>query len=59
MKLHEIVIRHIDGYGWLPIVREYGLTSGRPGPDLYRGDFYKTPGEAFEAGQLRLAEVSQ
>ncbi len=35
----ELIVRFVPGYGYLPIVREYSLASGRPGRELYRGEF--------------------
>ncbi len=35
----ELIVRFVPGRGYLPIVREYSLASGRPGRELYRGEF--------------------
>ena len=37
----ELIIRHVPGYGYLPIVRDVDLETGRQ-QEIYRGDFRKS-----------------
>lgn len=50
----ELIIRAVPGHGFLPIVREYNLIDGKPGKEIYRGDFRATVLEATVAGQQFL-----
>lgn len=38
----EIVIRKVDRYGWIPIVKD------PDGYEVYRGEFKHTPTDAFD-----------
>ena len=35
-KSYDIILRHVEGYGWLPIIE-------RDGKEIYRGEFQKSP----------------
>ncbi len=54
---HELIIRHVPGYGWLPIVRDYDITTGQAGKEHYRGDFYRTVEKAVKAGRRHFWEA--
>ena len=34
-KSYDIILRHVEGYGWLPIIE-------RDGKEVYRGEFRQT-----------------
>lgn len=53
----ELIIRHVPNYGFLPIVRDYGTASSRPGKEYYRGEFYRTVEDAVRAGIRHLEEA--
>lgn len=36
VKSYDIILRHVDGYGWLPIIE-------RDGKETYRGEYQKSP----------------
>ena len=36
VKSNDIIIRYVEGYGWLPIVEKYGK-------EVFRGEFQKSP----------------
>lgn len=46
----ELIIRHVPGYGYLPIVRDVDLETGRQ-QEIYRGDFRKSAILAAYAGE--------
>ena len=47
----EQIVRFVPGYGYLPIVREFSLATGKPGRELYRGEFRATALEAAIVSQ--------
>ena len=36
VKSYDIILRHVDGYGWLPIIE-------LDGKEIYRGEFQTSP----------------
>ena len=48
---HDIIIRTVDGYGFLPIIQNDA------GEEIYRGEFKETIAEAVAACTSRLEDV--
>lgn len=44
-KSYDIILRHVEGYGWLPIIE-------RDGRELYRGSFFESAEEALQRAEF-------
>jgi hypothetical protein len=51
MREHDIIIRTVDGYGFLPIIQN------NAGEEVYRGEFKGTIAEAVAACTSRLEDI--
>lgn len=48
-KSHDIILRHVDGYGWLPIIE-------RDSKEIFRGEHQAYAHEALECAERWMDE---
>lgn len=44
VKSYDIILRHVEGYGWLPIIE-------RDGKEIYRGEYWYSGHRALLAAE--------
>ena len=54
MKTYDMIIRQVEHYGYLPIIKDWNNEDR----EVFRGEFRKTPEECIEAMELWIEETA-